>query len=296
MAEGGTTGEHVNVFPAMFSPADLRHLKELLADFDLAATILPDYSDTLDGPTWEHYQLIPNGGTPLADIRAAGRARASIEFAHTGHPGSTAAALLEKRFGVPRYRLGLPIGVSHSDDLFAVLEELSGKPAPARHVEERGRLIDSFIDGHKYLYGKRAIVYGEEDLVVGIASLLLEIGVKPVLCASGGESGRLRSALERIAPELGREVDVREGADFAQLDETVSQLRPDLMIGNSKGYRIARDLGIPLLRIGFPIHDRVGGARMLHIGYRGTQALFDRVTNALIEAAQDESEVGYSYM
>jgi nitrogenase molybdenum-iron protein NifN len=51
-----------------------------------------------------------------------------------------------------------------------------------------------------------------------------------------------------------------------------------------------------LVRIGFPIHDRIGGARLLHIGYRGAQVLFDRVTNALIEARQDESEVGYSYM
>ena len=35
------------------------------------------------------------------------------------------------------------------------------------------------MDGHKYLFGKRAVVYGEEDLVVGLASLLNEIGVVP---------------------------------------------------------------------------------------------------------------------
>ena len=44
------------------------------------------------------------------------------------------------------------------------------------------------------------------------------------------------------------------------------------------------------------IHDRVGGARMLHLGYRGTQQLFDRITNALIEAKQEASTVGYFYM
>ena len=41
---------------------------------------------------------------------------------------------------------------------------------------------------------------------------------------------------------------------------------------------------MPLVRVGFPIHDRIGGQRILHVGYRGTQQLFDRIVNALIEA------------
>ena len=53
---------------------------------------------------------------------------------------------------------------------------------------------------------------------------------------------------------------------------------------------------MPLIRVGFPIHDRIGGARLLHIGYRGAQQLFDRITNALIEEAQRKSPVGYTYM
>ena len=39
----------------------------------------------------------------------------------------------------------------------------------------------------------------------------------------------------------------------------------------------------PLVRIGFPVHDRVGGARILHVGYRGALQLFDRIANTLIE-------------
>jgi nitrogenase molybdenum-iron protein NifN len=48
--------------------------------------------------------------------------------------------------------------------------------------------------------------------------------------------------------------------------------------------------------VGFPIHDRVGGQRILHLGYHGAQQLFDTITNALIEKKQDDSSVGYSYM
>ena len=73
-------------------------------------------------------------------------------------------------------------------------------------------------------------------------------------------------------------------------------ISPDFMIGNSKGYRIAREINRPLVRIGFPIHDRLGGARIVHIGYRGAQQLFDMVTNTLIASGQDASPVGYTYM
>ena len=59
---------------------------------------------------------------------------------------------------------------------------------------------------------------------------------------------------------------------------------------------MARRLDRPLVRVGFPIHDRLGAARLLHLGYRGAQQLLDRVANALIAAKQASSPVGYSYM
>ncbi|MBU0910772.1 MAG: nitrogenase, partial [Proteobacteria bacterium] len=62
------------------------------------------------------------------------------------------------------------------------------------------------------------------------------------------------------------------------------------------GYPLARKLNIPLIRVGFPIHDRIGGQRIIHLGYRGAQQLFDLVVNSLIEKKQNDSPVGYSYM
>ena len=116
--DGGRSRERVNFFPGMFSPADLRYLKEIVTDFGLEALLLPDYSDTLDGPALEHYQKIPAGGTPLADIREAPRARASIEFGRTITRFPTAAVLAEEKWGVKRHNLGWPIGVQETDRLF----------------------------------------------------------------------------------------------------------------------------------------------------------------------------------
>ena len=80
------------------------------------------------------------------------------------------------------------------------------------------------------------------------------------------------------------------------IEAAVRKARPDLMIGHSKGYSLSRKLDIPLVRIGFPIHDRVGGSRLLHLGYEGAQALFDRIANTILQQRQARSDVGYTYL
>ena len=296
LAEGGPGGGSLNVFPGMVSPADLRYLKEVFVDFGLETTLLPDYSETLDGPQLDEYQKIPSGGTPVASVRAMGRARLSLELGRTLAETGTGAASLESRFGVARRKLGWPVGVLESDRFFATLSELSGRPAPEKHVQERGRLVDSYVDAHKYVFGRRAVVYGEEDLVVGLTAFLAEIGVQPVLCASGGESGRLEEAVKAVVGAAVESPIVREGMDFATMGEAARGLAPDFLMGSSKGYSLSRKLDIPLIRVGFPIHDRIGGQRILHLGYRGAQQLFDAVTNTLMARAQERSPVGYSYL
>ena len=290
------TAPRLNLFPGMVSAADLRHLKEILADFGLNYTLLPDYSESMDGETWGQYEKIQSGGTTLAAIAATSSATASIEFGPTLAATPTAGAALENRFGVRRHLLGMPIGIRETDVFFKLLATMNGREIPLKYQRERGRLVDSLIDGHKYAFEKRAIVYGDEDLVVGLTAFLCEIGVTPVLCASGGRSKHFESALRAAAPTLPAETLIKEGLDFSETAEVTPELKPDFLIGSSKGYQISRSLNVPLIRVGFPIHDRIGGQRVLHLGYRGAQELYDRIINALLEAKQDISTIGYSYL
>ena len=279
----GTNGAHMlNLLPGFLSPEDLRYLKEVVDDFRYPSVILPDFSMTLDGPALKDCDKIPRGGTPIEDIRRMGGAAATFEFGSTLEDFKTAGKFLHESFGVPLHGMGIPIGIRETDVFFSALEELSGTECPEKHALEKGRLIDSYVDGHKYLFGKRAVVYGEEDLVVALTSFLTEVGVTPVLCASGGRSGRFKQAVERVTAGIAPQAPaVHEGMDFQQIEELAEGLSPDLLIGHSKGYTLARKLGIPLVRVGFPIHDRFGSQRILHVGYRGTQSLLDRIVNAL---------------
>jgi nitrogenase molybdenum-iron protein NifN len=296
LARSAAPAHDVNLFPGMVSAEDLRLLKEVLADFGLTFVLLPDYSETMDGESWQEYEKLPKGGTPVASIGATGGARVSIEFGPTLLGARTAGRVLAEEFGVCRRLLGLPIGIRETDRFFAVLEEVSGKPTPAKYKKERGRLVDAYVDGHKYVFEKRGIVYGEEDFVIGLSSFLIEIGVVPVLCASDGKNGQFEKCLRATVPELPKETLIKEHCDFAEISELAASLNPDFLLGNSKGFLTARKLGIPLIRAGFPIHDRLGGHRKLHLGYRGAQMLFDHVVNRMLERKQETSSVGYSYL
>lgn len=293
------TTQTVNLFPGFLSPADLRLLKEIMNDFELETILVPDYSDTLDYEYTGDYECIPKGGTPLTDIANTGSSKASIEFGYIQNflhgQSQTSGQYLEKAFSVPRFTMNMPIGIKSTDAFFNLLEQLSGKNTPEKYKKQRGRLVDSYVDGHKYVFGKKAVVYGEEDLVVGITSFLEEIGIETVLCASGGESGSLKRTIQKkVQPR--NNVNVQDNYDFEEIAAACKELKPDILIGNSKGYYISRELEVPLVRIGFPIHDRMGSQRIEHVCYQGTQQLFDRITNALIEYRQDHSPVGYKYM
>lgn len=296
VAEEHPKHDGIGLLPGSVSPADARHLEEILSDFRLSGTILPDISLTLDGPALADYEKVPRGGTPIEDIRALGGSRAVIELGRTLLTSSTAGRFLNDRFGVPLHSIGMPIGLRESDELFCLLERLSGIPTPERHALERGRLIDAYVDGHKYVFGKRAVLYGDEDLVVGLASFLAEIGVQPVLCASGSRSGQLERSVREVLQGLADTPRCLEGVDFYEIAQEAESLQPDFLIGNSKGYHLARRFDVPLIRVGFPIHDRFGGHRTLHLGYRGAQALLDRIVNAIIERKQQQSPIGYTYM
>ena len=291
----GTSG--INFFPGMLSPADYRHFHEILSDFGVAYNMLPDYSQTLDGPMWTEYHKIPQGGTPVKRIAAMGDALASIELGRILAGTKSAGKLLADKFNIPNHGIGLPIGIKETDALFDAISAITGKPMPEKYVQERARLIDAYADGHKYVFEARALVYGEEDLVIGMASFLSEIGVVPALCASGGKSGRFEAKLRQVIDDFDQQqIRVMEGVDFVEIGEAAKKVNPDFLIGNSKGYKIARAMKKPLIRIGFPVHDRMGGARIIHVGYRGTQQLFDTVTNTIIATRQDSSPVGYFYM
>jgi nitrogenase molybdenum-iron protein NifN len=297
-AKNEMPGNHVNILSSFQSPEDIRHLKEIVADFGVKGILLPDYSDTLDSTIWNEYRKISPGGTGIDDISLMGSAQATIEMeyaiaAQDDHYVS-GGQYLKNQYNVPLFRTGIPVGIIETDKFFNALSKISNKPIPEKYNAERGRLVDSYVDGHKYVFGKRAVVYGDEDFVISTSAFLNEIGIKVVLCVTGAEKKGLQNEMDGLIGE--GNVIIHEDTDFEVMRGMASELKPDILIGNSKGYYIAREMKIPVVRAGFPVHDRFGGQRLLSVGYRGTQQFFDRIVNALLEYKQENSPVGFKYM
>lgn len=290
-AQGGERLRQINLLAGPVSPADLRHLREVVETLGLPTILFPDYSDTLDGPSQAQYTPIPAGGVGLERLAQAGRSALTLQLGSVLEPGP--GQVLADRFGVPLRRLGLPIGVSACDDVYQALADAAGAAIPAALTAERGRLVDAYVDGHKYLAGRRVAVVGDPDLAVALAGFCAEIGLAPALVATGAATGRLASALHAVGAGT---AEAMEDADHAAIGERIAKVRPDLILGPSKCYPGARALGIPLLRVGFPVHDRIGAGRLLHLGYRGTQRLFDEIVNTILAHSQDNGEVGYAYI
>ncbi len=293
----------INMIPWMVSPADIRGLKRLLDDIKIESVFLPDYSLTMDGGAWTDYEAIPQGGTSINDIRTMGAADHSIEFGEISSKFSSPAAVIEDKCGVDYSILPLPIGLKNTDLFLNRLVELGkqhGKPLelPDDLREQRLRLLDAYADSHKYFSGLKAGVYGEADFVLAMASFLCELGIEPAICMTGENISR--ESIELISSRIRHygfnDAVVLADTDFDALDDAVETYRPEILIGNSRGYKTARKYDLPLVRAGFPIHDRFGGQRLLHLGYEGALRMTDEIANTIIAVRQAESPVGYMSM
>ncbi|MDK2973675.1 MAG: nitrogenase molybdenum-iron protein NifN [Methanofollis sp.] len=274
----------INVIVPNISPADIREIKRILDLMGLEYTLLPDYSLTLDRPFGGRYQKIAPGGTSTAGIARMAGAQATIQFGLTCPEPLSPGLFLEQQFGVPLINLPLPIGLDSMDLFVRTLHDLSRRPVPESLVLERGWLCDGMADAHKINAGARPAIYGEPELIYALAKLCMENGSIPAVIASGTQNSGLVGLLQPLLKDALEEPVILEEADFVTIEEAAVRKGANLAIGHSGGRYLTERQGIPGVRVGYPIHDRIGGQRILSVGYTGTLAFLDRFTNTLLEA------------
>ncbi len=281
------------IAPPILSPADLRYIKKMCLSFGITPVLLPDYSETLDGGVWDMYTPIPQGGTPVSVVPMA--ASPDSYFIELGTlQEKSAGKYLHEKFGTVHCSLDTPIGIEATDRFCEALSKISSKAIPEELISIRKRCIDAYIDAHKYVSGVRAVIYGDEDMVPSIAAYCSEIGIQPIVCAS---KGRIRSAVElKLTGSQREQVTIIEDADFNTIENEIINVKPDIMIGTGKGTHISIKHDIPLVRVGFPVHDRFGAIRMLHTGYDGAMNMLDTIVNTLLYRKSENIPDGYSYL
>ncbi len=284
------------VFSENISPEDTREMKRILANTvgSNSYIMLPDISETFDAPMTGEMQKIPVGGTKHSDIADMKNSAATIGMGITND--NRAVDYLEHTFDIPAQNLPLPIGLEYTDRVLAALSNVAGIDIPEEYQKERGRLIDAMVDSHKYVYGTKVAIYGDPNNVLGMLSLALENGMHPILVVASSKSPRFAEyAMERVKqvkPDC--DVAILEDVDFDTFNDAVRKADPEMLIGNSNGKYIAKEMGIPLVRFGFPIHDRVGAQRILSLGYHGAMNVLDKITNTILEVEDAHLEAKWA--
>jgi len=269
----GTRQRQVNVLAgAGLTPGDVEALKDLVEHFGLRPVVVPDISESMDGHLGEEqFSPLTTGGTPVSELATLGEAAATLVI---GASLDKAADLLRTRTGVPDHRFDHLMGLDAVDTLVAALVEVSGNAVPERLLRQRAQLQDAMLDTHFMLGQARVAMAGDPDLLKGFGDLLAGMGAELVAAVAPSRA----PVLERVPA-----ASVKLG-DLEDMELLAREHGAELVIGNSHAADSARRLDLPLLRVGFPQYDLMGGYQRTWIGYRGTrQVLFD-LANMLVES------------
>ncbi|MBU3154057.1 Fe-only nitrogenase subunit beta [Clostridium estertheticum] len=277
------SNEKLNLITGWVNPGDVTALKHLLSEMEVDATVLFEI-ETFDSPLMPDGNATSHGNTTIADL--TGTANAIGTIALNRYEGGKAAEYLQNEFGVPMILGPTPIGIRNTDTFLQNVKKMTGKSIPKSLVAERGIAIDALSDiTHMFLAGKKVAIYGNPDLVIGLAEFCLDLEMKPVLLLLGDDNKEYKKdpRIKALQENVDYDMEIITNADFWELENRIKNegLELDLILGHSKGRYIAVDNNIPMLRVGFPTYDRAGMYRYPVVGYAGAMWLGEQMANTI---------------
>jgi nitrogenase molybdenum-iron protein beta chain len=272
----------INLFTGWVNPGDVTELKSLLSEMGVDATVLFEIEE-FDSPLMPDGNHVSHGETTIEDLR--GTANATGTIALNRYEGGKAAKYLEQEFGVPAIIGPTPIGIRNTDTFLQNLKTMTGKPIPESLVKKRGIAIDAIADvSHMFLAGKKVAIYGNPDLVIGLAEFCLDLEMEPVLLLLGDDNTQYAHdpRIKALKENVPFSMEIITNADLWDLEKRIKDgLQLDLILGHSKGRFVSIDNNIPMVRVGFPVYDRAGYFRHPVTGYAGAIWLAEQMANAL---------------
>jgi nitrogenase molybdenum-iron protein NifN len=264
----------VNILPGShLTVADIEHVRSMVEAFGLEPVIFPDISGALDGTVPAGWVPTTYGGTTIDDIRSLDDARLTIAI---GEQMRAPAERIEALTGVEYALFRQLYGLKAVDRFVALLTELSGTTAPAYVRRRRAQLQDALLDGHFHYSGKKIAIAAEPDLLYGLAAFFVGMGAEIQTAVTTTGHSRI---LEHLPCET---VKVGDLGDFEAMAEGA-----DLLVTHSHGRQASERLGVPLMRVGFPIFDRLGNQHKLSVGYQGARDLIFEAANIFESVRHD---------
>jgi len=261
----GKRMRQVNILvSSALTPGDLEVLKDIVEAFGLRPVMIPDLSDSLDGHlTDDDFSPVTIGGTPITEFETLGDAIASLVI---GPSMKKSGDLLNEKTGVTQYYFDHLMGLEAVDKLVMVLVDISGQEVPAKLERHRAQLQDAMLDTHFMIGQAKVGIAGDPDLLFAFSEFMLSMGAEIVAAVSPTNASIFK--LSQI-----KEIKI---GDLEDLELMAKASAAEILIGNSHLAESANRIGIPLMRVGFPQFDLLGGYQRSWIGYQASrQAVFD---------------------
>jgi len=271
----------VNIIPGFVDPSDMEEIKRIAAELGVKTILFPDTSNVVNTAMTGKFHMYPAGGTTVEALKATGDSKATLALGPSA--SAVAAKALDTKCKVPCEVLELPIGIQATDRFVDALRKIGGVTVPESINRERGQLLDMMTDMHQYTYGKKVAIAGDPDHVIALVEFLVSLDMKPIHIVSGTPGKKIAPRMKAALDKVGRPVNVKIPGDLFHLHQWIKQEPVDLILGNTHTKYIARDEDTPLVRVGFPIVDRVGHQYFPLVGYRGAIRLLEKILAALMD-------------
>jgi light-independent protochlorophyllide reductase subunit B len=198
--------------------------------------------------------------------------------------GLAAAQWLQRQFDQP-YTKTVPLGSHATRDFIAEVCALTGLPVPGQdpehaHAPWYAKSVDS-----TYLTGKRVYIFGAATHVVAAARIASqEMGFEVV--GLGSYSREFAREVRDCAKRHGVEALITD--DYLEVEDQITALQPELILGTQMERHIAKRQGIPCAVISAPVHVQDFPARYApQMGFEGANVLFDTWVHPLMMGLEE---------
>ena len=222
----------------------------------------------------------PMGSSP-DDIKLLGQAHFNVLM--YPETGETACRYLERNLGQP-FTKTVPIGVGATADFVAEVAAIIRKPDLSQQVVSRLPWYSASVDS-TYLTGKRVFVFGDGTHAMTAARIARdEIGFDVV--GLGCFNREMARPVRALAKDMGLNALITD--DYLELEQAISELAPELILGTQMERHIGKRLGIPCAVISAPVHVQDFPARYSpQMGPEGANVIFDTWVHPLVMGLEE---------
>ncbi|ADQ07847.1 Nitrogenase [Caldicellulosiruptor hydrothermalis 108] len=280
-AKSKEPNQKLYIIPGMINPGDIEEVKYLLNLMGIEYSVLFDISKTLNSPLMPPKPLYPEGGTPWQELEDCANGKAVLALCP--HAGGSGASYLESEFGVKSILGPFPVGVENTDKFIENVALVCGIEIPEEVKVERGLLLDAMADTCQYTMMRRAAVFGDPDIVIAVTRFLCELGMDVKVVETATPSPTFADEIKKIFDEYNIEGEILVDSDLYEFEYLAKEAGVEVILGNSKAVEVAKSVKCPVVRIGFPVYDRVGYFRYGITGYKGSIWLLDLIVNTILD-------------